>query len=273
MKRPYIQGFHYDSIIARRLFARKGDVGDIDAFRASLLCSTLECRGSHFQPAGACRHSYSPSVFPETPAPPPFPRAPEPRAYFRTTAVTTPAIRSSCCGLMGLYFGFAGTRYDASPLFFRNFMVHSPSTSAITMSPLFAVWPRSTMTRSPGRMPAPVMESPETLSRKEASGFVTRNSSRERVSLSSSSAGLGNPASTRPRTRYPRGPAAGAALPLFSPSAGTRRSSRRWTIFKTTAPVCMGVLSRGNESSVRGRNGHIISEHLFTCQADKRSRF
>ena len=48
-------------------------------------------------------------------------------------------------------------------------------------------------------MPAPDMELPETFNMKEASRFFMRNLSRDRVSANSSSAGLGNPASTVPR--------------------------------------------------------------------------
>src|SRR4030067_3716337 len=70
--------------------------------------------------------------------------------YFLTTAVTTPAILSSLFGLIVLYFGFAGTSAVISPRLRRYFMVHSPSTSAITISPLFGTCDLSHIAISPG---------------------------------------------------------------------------------------------------------------------------
>ena len=58
------------------------------------------------------------------------------------------------------------------------------------------------------------MESPETLSKKVASLFPTRRSSKERVSANSSSAALGNPASTVPRTLAPDTNDLGISLPV-----------------------------------------------------------
>src|SRR3989304_7701955 len=88
----------------------------------------------------------------------------------------------------------------------------------MTISPLLGTCPLSTITMSPGRMPAPDMESPDTLSRKVASRFWMRSSSRDRVSTSSSSAGLGNPASTVPRTRTEDAIDTGMSLPFLSRS-------------------------------------------------------
>ncbi len=111
-------------------------------------------------------------------------------------------------------------------------MVHSPSTWAITMSPLFGAWPLSTITMSPGMMPAPVMESPATFRRKVASRFWIRKSSSERVSTSSSSAGEGKPASTVPRTFTARPRERGTSLPVRS-RARTFISSSRAMSLKT----------------------------------------
>lgn len=138
--------------------------------------------------------------------------------YFLTTAVTTRATLSSFFGLIGSYFGFAGMRATSSSLFLKYFMVHAPSTSAMTISPLFGVRPLSTRTMSPGRMPAPDMESPETFSRKVVSGFCMRRSSRERVSATDSSAGLGNPASTVPSILTVDAMEPGMSLPFVSRS-------------------------------------------------------
>jgi len=88
----------------------------------------------------------------------------------------------------------AASRRILPPRFEKYFIVHSPSTWARMMSPLCGSLPFSTITRSPGMIPAPAMESPLTLRRKEDSGLVIRYSSREMRSLSSSSAGDGKPA-------------------------------------------------------------------------------
>ena len=70
----------------------------------------------------------------------------------------------------------------------------------MTISPLFGLRPLLTMTISSGRIPASIMESPDTFRRKDAVLSFMSISSREMVSASSSSAGLGKPASTDPRS-------------------------------------------------------------------------
>ena len=47
-------------------------------------------------------------------------------------------------------------------------MLRSPSTNTTTTSPCFGVRLRSTMSRSPSKMPASLMQSPATLNRKVA---------------------------------------------------------------------------------------------------------
>lgn len=118
--------------------------------------------------------------------------------YFRITAVTTPPILSSVLGLMMGYLGLAASRNIWPLLFLKYFMVHSPSTSAITTSPLLGCLPFSTMTRSPSTIPSSIMESPLTFRRKDESGFVIRYSSMDIMSQSTSSSGDGKPAWTDP---------------------------------------------------------------------------
>lgn len=100
---------------------------------------------------------------------------------------------------MGGYFLLAGSSHIL-PFFLRKyFMVHSESTSAITMSPGRGVAERSASTRSFSMIPASTIESPETLNMKVAFLFSIRYSSKEIVSTNSSSAGVGKPACTNPR--------------------------------------------------------------------------
>ena len=145
--------------------------------------------------------------------------------YFRTTPATTPPTLSSFLGLIGLYFGSAGVSETLSPRFFRYFIVHCPSTSAITISPDLGVRLLSTTTMSPGRMPASDMESPDTLRRKVACGFWIRNWSRDMVSASSSSAGIGKPASTVPSTLSGEAIDFGISFPFLSLSSTSICSS------------------------------------------------
>ena len=113
------------------------------------------------------------------------------RAYLRTTAVTTATFSSSSA--QSAYSAGWRAPGEESPRLRRYFMVHSPSTSAMTISPTRGAFVRSTITRSPSRIPASIIESPLTLRIYEASLFSMRYSSRLIVSINSSSAGRGSP--------------------------------------------------------------------------------
>ena len=86
----------------------------------------------------------------------------------------------------------------------------------MTISPLTGFRLLSTITMSPGRIPASFRESPVTLRRNVASLFWIKRSSREMVSISSSSAGDGNPASIVPNTFVCCFMDRGISLPLWS---------------------------------------------------------
>src|SRR5262249_33048165 len=92
-------------------------------------------------------------------------------------------------------------------------MVHSRSTCAITISPSRGSTPRSTSKRSPGKMPASIMDSPSPLSRYEAALLVMRYSSSVMVSVSSSSAGEGKPAVTVPNKETAEKSRLGSSVP------------------------------------------------------------
>jgi len=140
---------------------------------------------------------------------------------------------------MGGYFGLADSSTTAPPFArVKYFIVHSPSTWATTTSPVFGSRPRSTMTRSPGMIPSPVMESPLTRSRKDASGFVTRYSSSETRSRRSSPGGVGNPACTAPTSGRAKPRRTGRRSPLRScsrmPSLRSLRIQKWTTLFERT---------------------------------------
>src|SRR5271157_5940953 len=159
--------------------------------------------------------------------------------YFLITAATTPPMRSSDFGLMVLYFGLAASRMMFLPSFRKYFIVHSPSTSAITISPVRGSRPFSTMTRSPAMMPAPVMESPLTVRRKEEPGRVIRYSSKEMTSRSSSSAGEGKPAVTSPTMGRARDRRVGLKYPRASFSSNPLARSlftQKWTTLLDFTP-------------------------------------
>ncbi|SOE37532.1 hypothetical protein SAMN05216519_3581 [Delftia acidovorans] len=138
-----------------------------------------------------------------------------------TEQTTTPHI-SSCWpsfGLMSGYVGFSGRSIIWSYRDHSRLHVKSPSTSATTISPCCGRRNLSTTSRSPSKMPAPVIESPRTLSRNVHCGCLTMSFARSSLAQAKSSAGLGKPA----RTGVP-----GAGSMVGDIEAATGRESGMW---------------------------------------------
>ena len=90
--------------------------------------------------------------------------------------MTTPQMVSSVSRAMEMdgYLGFSASRRIPFRVFLRRLTVSSPSTTAMTTLLFFASSDRSTIRMSLSNMPAPVMESPSTLTKKVAGGLLTR---------------------------------------------------------------------------------------------------
>ena len=97
---------------------------------------------------------------------------------------------------MGSYSSASGIRYGYPDWTSYRFTVSSPSRAATTIEPSSGSTERSTTKMSSSWMPAPVIESPVTRTKKVASSFLTSSRLRSSEASTWSSAGEGNPAGT-----------------------------------------------------------------------------